>query len=416
MPDVDWQISKKIGNLIPIKDFISSNNASEQEMQAIHLLPSDEKRNTPQMQSARDADIERLANKFNGNVSQAEWNNARKKYQGEGKINTNSNQIKEDADTVYVGFGKDSLHYDDFDAIPFGIDDNKMYVGYNRSIWSNISDVDPLINVYGENTHTSIEKFYDYLVTNKLTNNDITYVNNTDNFTFPGRLWTISKIVSFWTTPPPNKINKVLEMLMQELKTVYNYNLNIKPLKIEIDGKLIPIQEYALQDITPEKIDPKIHLLPSDEKRNTPQMQAARDADAERLSNKFNGNVSQSEWNNAKKKYQGESKKIKITSSQLNEIKNYLINEDISIPVTTGDTIMMGKFKNKKTVVKTIDKDTHGMPTINGKQATTFRTIKEEIKNDLVLYHGTKHDFLKFETTNIGGGEGNQSFGWGSGL
>ena len=61
-------------------------------------------------------------------------------------------------------------------------------------------------------------------------------------------------------------------MLMQELKTVYNYNLNIKPLKIEIDGKLIPIQEYALQDITPEKIDPKIHLLPSDEKRNTPQM------------------------------------------------------------------------------------------------------------------------------------------------
>jgi len=33
----------------------------------------------------------------------------------------------------------------------------------------------------------------------------------------------------------------------------------------------------------------------------------------------------------------------------------------------------MGKFKNKKVLVKDIGKDEWGMPTINGKKAVTFR-------------------------------------------
>jgi hypothetical protein len=47
--------------------------------------------------------------------------------------------------------------------------------------------------------------------------------------------------------------------------------------------------------------------------------------------------------------------------------------EDINIDVDKGDTVLMGKFKNKKVVVKDFGKDDHGMPTINGKVATTFR-------------------------------------------
>jgi hypothetical protein len=38
----------------------------------------------------------------------------------------------------------------------------------------------------------------------------------------------------------------------------------------------------------------------------------------------------------------------------------------------------MGKFKNKKVVVKNIGKDEWGMPTINGKKAVTFRIPKKE--------------------------------------
>lgn len=45
----------------------------------------------------------------------------------------------------------------------------------------------------------------------------------------------------------------------------------------------------------------------------------------------------------------------------------------IVLDVSKGDTVLMGRFKNMKVVVKKIGKDDHGMPTINGKKAATFR-------------------------------------------
>ena len=53
------------------------------------------------------------------------------------------------------------------------------------------------------------------------------------------------------------------------------------------------------------------------------------------------------------------------------------LTEMIKLPVKVGDTILMGRFKNKKVVVKSIGKDEHGMPTINGKKVVTFRLMKE---------------------------------------
>ena len=41
------------------------------------------------------------------------------------------------------------------------------------------------------------------------------------------------------------------------------------------------------------------------------------------------------------------------------------------------------------------------------------RLLNENIKNNLVLYHGSNHNFIQFSTKNIGNGEGNQSFGYG---
>jgi cytidyltransferase-like protein len=58
------------------------------------------------------------------------------------------------------------------------------------------------------------------------------------------------------------------------------------------------------------------------------------------------------------------------------EFENSL-DENIKIPVKVGDTILTGRFKNKKVVVKNIGKDEHGMPTINGKKVVTFRLMKE---------------------------------------
>jgi len=70
-----------------------------------------------------------------------------------------------------------------------------------------------------------------------------------------------------------------------------------------------------------------------------------------------------------------------VSAKSLSEIQKILDN--INIDVDKGDIVLMGKFKNKKTTVKDIGTDDHGMPTINGKQATTFRKIDEMGNKDI---------------------------------
>ena len=66
-----------------------------------------------------------------------------------------------------------------------------------------------------------------------------------------------------------------------------------------------------------------------------------------------------------------------ILMREYGRINKKIYNEDINIDVDKGDEVLMGKFKNKKVVVKDFGKDDHGMPTINGKVATTFRLGKK---------------------------------------
>ena len=50
--------------------------------------------------------------------------------------------------------------------------------------------------------------------------------------------------------------------------------------------------------------------------------------------------------------------------------------EDINIPVEIGDTVLMGRFKNKKVVVKSIDYNEKGDLLINRRSAIKFRIKK----------------------------------------
>ncbi len=52
----------------------------------------------------------------------------------------------------------------------------------------------------------------------------------------------------------------------------------------------------------------------------------------------------------------------------------------IFVPLNVGDIIYTGRFKNKKTTVKTIGIDEYGMPTVNGKRALTFRILPDNNK------------------------------------
>lgn len=63
----------------------------------------------------------------------------------------------------------------------------------------------------------------------------------------------------------------------------------------------------------------------------------------------------------------------------------------ITLDVSVGDDILMGKFKNSRKEVKEIGEDAHGMPTINGRVATTFRYSKEKTASkasDMLLVGG----------------------------
>ena len=64
--------------------------------------------------------------------------------------------------------------------------------------------------------------------------------------------------------------------------------------------------------------------------------------------------------------------------------------EDINIPIKVGDTVLGGRFKNKKIVVKKIGKNDKGDITINGKPLLKFRIIKESKNNPTQDYFNDK--------------------------
>ena len=55
-------------------------------------------------------------------------------------------------------------------------------------------------------------------------------------------------------------------------------------------------------------------------------------------------------------------------------------NENITIPIKVGDTVLGGKFKNKRIVVKSIGKNDKGDITMNGRPLLKFRIVKENIE------------------------------------
>ena len=60
--------------------------------------------------------------------------------------------------------------------------------------------------------------------------------------------------------------------------------------------------------------------------------------------------------------------------------------ESIEVPVEIGDTIKMGRFKNKKVVVKTVDWNEKGDLLINGRSALKFRIEKKVDESKAELY------------------------------
>ena len=68
-----------------------------------------------------------------------------------------------------------------------------------------------------------------------------------------------------------------------------------------------------------------------------------------------------------------------------------IIKEVVELPIEIGDTVMMGKFKNKKVVVKTIGWSEKGDLLINGKSATRMRIPKKaKVNENKGLWHNIR--------------------------
>jgi hypothetical protein len=62
----------------------------------------------------------------------------------------------------------------------------------------------------------------------------------------------------------------------------------------------------------------------------------------------------------------------------MKEFIRKLLREAITLDIEVGDTILGGKFKNKKIKVKEIGKNEKGDITINGKPLLRFRIIDDK--------------------------------------
>jgi len=60
-----------------------------------------------------------------------------------------------------------------------------------------------------------------------------------------------------------------------------------------------------------------------------------------------------------------------------NKFKKLFEVNEIEVPIKVGDTVLMGKFKNKKVVVKSVGFNEKGDMIINGKSASKFRLIPQ---------------------------------------
>lgn len=92
--------------------------------------------------------------------------------------------------------------------------------------------------------------------------------------------------------------------------------------------------------------------------------------------------------------------------------RNTQKNEAITIPIEIGDTVLGGKFKNKRIVVKSIDTNEKGDITINGKPLLKFRLVNEAnavsggkvhkfITGKNLTFKGKKYPNLYFEVLRI---------------
>ncbi len=79
--------------------------------------------------------------------------------------------------------------------------------------------------------------------------------------------------------------------------------------------------------------------------------------------------------------------------------KKEIIEESIKVPIEIGDTVLGGKFKNRKIIIKKIGKNKKGDITINDKPLLKYRIVKESLQDVDYYFKHLEDDgfYIKYE-------------------
>jgi hypothetical protein len=114
-------------------------------------------------------------------------------------------------------------------------------------------------------------------------------------------------------------------------------------------------------------------------------------------------------YTKAFKQMPGSANQLKIRK-EIDKLRNQL-SEDIKLPINIGDTVRMGKFKNKKVVIKTIDWNEKGDLLINGRPALKFRIEKSKEIDEFLIYNDISKIIKEASNTSGAGGVGSVDSG-----
>ena len=85
--------------------------------------------------------------------------------------------------------------------------------------------------------------------------------------------------------------------------------------------------------------------------------------------------------------------------NQLIRLATEGVNEGVDLPIKVGDTIRMGKFKNKKVVIKSIDWSEKGDLLINGRPALKFRIEKSKEIDEFLIHNDIRKIIQEISST-----------------
>lgn len=258
-----------------------------------------------------------------------------------------SKELTEDPDMVR--YNDELLTFDEPDAVTFGFYDNHPFVGFNDWYGKRyIHDINDYKKEKGyfsiDNIHLSIPKFNKYLNDRNIYDKLVPLGTDRRTFTYPGRLWLNSGVISFYEIPPKEQYYHYVDMISDLIQKVYGVDVNLHDFKININDTrtIINPEDYAEEsDITPTNYDiNKIHLLPADIKRDTPQMKANR-ALKDKIDKERFKKTPEYLWNYWKTKNLAENDNA-ITKLQLNNLVNAKDIDEMAYP----SSFNMEEFKS----------------------------------------------------------------------